>query len=142
MKLEEVKSFLKLSAEDLANIKAGDMSSIKKALLGSKNIGAGYLENGRHRFKNIIQFLDLKNLDDLGGIFVKNSKICKVTSLEGQNLASFVKDSAKKSFVYNGWLKKVGLSFAALVAFTAFAISRLGKKNEFNPDIYKERRVA
>ncbi len=140
-KLDELRGFLKLSADDLVAIKSGDTNSIWKALLGSQKGGPGYLENGRHRFKNILQFLEVKNIEDLGGIYLKNAKISKVSSLEGKSLGAFVKDSAKKSFVYNGWLKKIGLSFLALCGITALAISRFGKKNEFNPDIYRERSV-
>ena len=141
-KLDELRGILKLTAQDVENIKLGDTSSIYAALKGSKEIGKGYLDNGRFRFKHLLHFFGTNNIDELGEFTISKSKVGRVASIEGKTFSSFMKDSAKKIFTYQGWFKKVGIAFAALCGVTAISIAMIGKRNEFNPDIYRERRKA
>ncbi len=73
---------------------------------------------------------------------ITGAKAGKISAMQGPTFKNFIKDSAKELFAYNGWFKKVGLAFVGLCAITAFGVLQIGKKNEFNPDIYEERRSA
>ena len=141
-KIDELSGILKLSPSEVANVKKGQIQVVYDALYGTQKAGQGYIKNGRFRFKNILEFLRTKNIDELGDFTISASKVGKVTNMEGKNMAPLFKDSARKIYTYQSWLKRVGFSFVALCAITAFAISKIGKKNEFNPDIYKERGMA
>jgi len=141
-KLQELKQIFKLTNADLARIKAGEYQPLYAACMGSWDKGSGFLESGRHKVKAILSYVGVDDLASLGDIHIIKSKTGKITKIVGQDLYSFVKTNAKETLNYNRWIKRVGLAFVGLCGVTAFAISQLGKKNEFNPDIYQERKSA
>jgi len=140
-KAEELKSFLHLSENDLASIKSGNFDSMWRDTMGSPTSGKGFLESGRHRFKTLMEFFGIKDFSSLGDFRVNKSRIGKVSAMQGSTFKNFIKDNAKEAVLYGGWVKKVGLAFVGLCAITAYGISQIGKKNEFNLDIYEERSV-
>jgi len=141
-KLAELRTILRLSPEDIAAIKAGNLDSLHAICKGSWDKGSGFFESGRHRLKSILNYLGLDDLANISTISVLKSRDTKVANLVGQDLYSFVKTNAPETLNYNRWFKRVGVAFLALCGVTAFAISQLGKRNEFNPDIYKKRKSA
>lgn len=141
-KLAELQTILKLSADDLQAIKSGNLDSLYATCYGSWDKGSGFLESGRHKLKSILNYLGLQDLDGVSSISVVKSKDVKVANIVGQDFYSFVKTNAPDALNYNRWFKRIGISFLALCGITAFAISQFGKRNEFNPDIYKKRKNA
>lgn len=63
-----------------------------------------------------------------------------ICSWLGKTPYEFIEDATKQTGIYKGWLKKVGISFAALTSITLLAISQFGKTNKYNPDIYKDKK--
>ncbi len=125
-------------------------TEIVNALKGTNGSGTGYLVSGKNKMKNILSLFDIKNIkellntsnfelkDCLNNIDIQKVKIGKISDMEGRTFASFMNMAATNTLNYKNWLKRVGLSFVALAAITGFAISRFGKKNEFNSDVYQK----
>ncbi len=119
-------------------------------LIGSNKSGTGYLTSGKNKMKTLLSVFDIKNLKELftnsnselknylNNIEIKKVKIGKISDMEGRTFSSFINMAATNTLNYKNWLKRVGFSFVALAALTAFAISRFGKKNEFNLDVYQK----
>ena len=138
---DKIKRFLKLSDEQISNIKAGDGTALDAHLWGSPSIGSGFAESGKQRTKLILEFLGTNDFEKIGGIDIFRAKPIQASSMQPKSFINLVKDSSQNVFSYKRWLKRVGFAFVGLCAISAFAISQIGKRNEFNPDIYKERRI-
>ena len=55
----------------------------------------------------------------------------------GKTPQAFLSDATKQTGIYHGWLKVAGVSFAALTGITLVAISKFGKSNKYNQEVYK-----
>ncbi|MCR4880730.1 MAG: hypothetical protein K6A44_02100 [bacterium] len=140
-KADELKAFLRLSEADVSAIKAGTADALWQNLCGNKEVGAGFIENGRNRMKTLLNFLGMDDFSSVGDVVINKSYAGKTSSMQAPTFKNFVISSAQNMYSYNRWFKRVGLAFVGLCAITAIAIARIGKKNEFNPDIYQERKA-
>ncbi len=123
---------------------------ILDALTGKNAAGEAYLTSGKNKMKNILSIFDIKNIKELfnnsnselrkylNNIDIKKVKTGKISDMEGRTFASLINMAATNTLTYKNWLKRVGLSFVALIALTSLAISKFGKKNEFNLDVYQK----
>ena len=91
--------------------------------------------------KNLLQFLGTEDFSSIGDITINKAFAGKTSSMQAPTFKNFIVSNAQNMYSYNRWFKRVGLAFVGLCAITAIAIARMGKKNEFNPDIYQERRA-
>lgn len=140
-KIDELMSVLKLTEDEASSIKLGDVSVLEKHLFGSSEVGKGFAENGRQKMRRLLEFVGTYDADAVGGFSVRRAKSRITNAMQATSFRNFMQDSAQKVLSYNGWFKRVGLAFAGLCAITAYGIYKIGKKNEFNPDIYEERRA-
>ena len=140
-KADELAAILRLSDNEVVAIKGGDYDSLWRNLFGSSEIGKGMAENGRQRMRKLLEFAGKEDFSSLGGFNIRKAKEGIVSSMQATSFTNFMQDNAQKVFSYNKWFKRVGLAFVGLCAITAYGISRIGKKNAFNPDVYEERRA-
>ena len=148
-KMKKLLSILNINPDKLKQGTNLD-TEIWNALTGKNSTGQAYLSTGKNKMKNILALFDIKNIKELlnpsnyaiknclNNIDIQKVKIGKISDMEGRTFASFMNMAATNTLTYKNWLKRVGLSFVALIAVTAFAISRFGKKNEFNLDVYQK----
>ncbi len=140
-KMKLLKTMIKLTEQDVEKIRANDFSAIHAMLRGS-SANAGYFEPiGGGRLNSILSVLGVRDLTAMDGITIAKSKTSKVAELTAPKLYNMFSRSAKNVFNYNLWFKRVGIAFLALCGVTAVAVSQMGKKNEFNPDVYEERKA-
>lgn len=148
-KMKKLLSMLNINPNKVKEITDKD-NEILNVLKGTNSSGTGYLDSGKNKMKNILSLFDIKNIKELlnnsnselkeclNNIDIKKVKIGKVSNMEGRTFASFMNMAATNTLNYKNWLKRVGFAFVALVAVTSFAISKFGKKNEFNLDVYQK----
>ena len=140
-KADELASFLRLSETDVSSMKSGNFDALWKNLFGSSETGKGLLDNGRQRMRKLLEFVGSEDFSSLGGFSITKAKARITSSMQATGFRNFMQDNAQKVFSYNRWFRRVGVAFVGLCAITAYGISRIGKKNEFNPDVYEERRA-
>lgn len=132
-RLDELKTFLKLSDETTEAVKNGNIDAITGEI-------KAYLEKGSYRVKNLCEFLG----ESAKNVIFENMNLSKTTNISTSSvipptLTELVKDSALKVAPNKTWVKRIGLCFIALCAVTGYALTKIGKRNEFNPDIYSKK---
>ena len=69
----------------------------------------------------------------------KKSLSDSAAELFGKSPIKLISDAARESQIYKTWLKRVGIAGAILVGMTWLAITQFGRRNKFNPDIYRRK---
>lgn len=121
----------------------GDYSEAYRYTLGIKRFFEPLSDKTKAMFENGNQFIQSvdKNTNELWKNFneIANEKGKHFEALcewLGKTPCEFITDAAKQKGIYQGWLKKVGISFAVLTGITWLALSQFGKTNKLNPDVY------
>ena len=140
-KVSELQTFLRLIPEEAIDLRLWKFEALSANFFGNAQIGPGFIEKGRNRLKTLLNFMETSDLSSLGDFVIDKARSGKTSAMQAPTFKNLIKDSSQKVLSYNTWFKRVGLAFVGLCAVTALAVSQIGKRNEFNPDIYKGRRA-